>query len=537
MPIAPTQPVLQKSFMQKRIPTLIGLGFLVIGLVVGVVFLGKGAGIFAPRAAPETTPKQVKITNLTETTFSVSFFTDESTVGSLAIGTSEEDLTITAPDDRNAVSAGDDTFTLHHITARGLSAGTKYYFYIKTGSGAMYDNNGSPFVITTAKKTGTPTAAKTIFGNVSTATGAPAGNAVAYITPEGAAELSVRVSETGSFALPLSNARTPDGSAYATITDQTPLRVFVQNELPNESITHVTRVSDSQPVTKLTFVSGQSTEVAAVDGTEMATLPEQDVIESSTEVATATAEARTSARLAADTGADATATASTTASSSASNASSSSALATETSTQSSSLADTAAGTTTVVSLENATSQTVTTNQPTIVGKAAANVQVKIEVHSDTQISDTLTADANGEFEIDISEYKQTLEPGEHTVNYSYVDPATGKTITKSKTFTVSSRTLAQATTTTTTTTPYGTTNPYRIGGTATQSAATGSATSTSSAVATSSGRKTMPSTSSGIPVSGAVGTTLALIFGGAFFIISGLWSFWVSKAFAGETTE
>ena len=57
MPIAPTQPVLQKSFMQKRIPTLIGLGFLVIGLVVGVVFLGKGAGIFAPRAAPETKPR------------------------------------------------------------------------------------------------------------------------------------------------------------------------------------------------------------------------------------------------------------------------------------------------------------------------------------------------------------------------------------------------------------------------------------------------------------------------------------------------
>ncbi len=79
---------------------------------------------------------------------------------------------------------------------------------------------------------------------------------------------------------------------------------------------------------------------------------------------------------------------------------------------------------------------------------------------------------------------------------------------------------------------YGTDYPYGTSPTPTTSYATGSGQQASiSATPTQpvSTRSGMPSTQSGVPVSGSVGTTLVLLFGGAFFLISGLWSFWIAK--------
>jgi hypothetical protein len=159
--------------------------------------------------------------------------------------------------------------------------------------------------------------------------------------------------------------------------------------------------------------------------------------------------------------------------------------------------------------------------------------VSIQVNSETQITTSVTADANGMFELDLSELGKELEPGEHTVTYSYVDPNTGQSVEKTVVFFVAQSATAivsqaQASTIvptpTPTPTPFGSGNPYPATASATPTPtptpATDSGTSTRSA---------MPSTQSGVPVSGSVGTTIALVFGGLFFIISGVWSFWISS--------
>ena len=178
----------------------------------------------------------------------------------------------------------------------------------------------------------------------------------------------------------------------------------------------------------------------------------------------------------------------------------------------------------VVDIDSTQTTTVTTEQPKIVGEAPANVVINIEVNSETQITQQITADANGNYELDIAELSKTLEPGEHSVTITYTDPTTGQPVTKTKTFTVAPKTtqLAQSSTA-----PYGSGNPYPVGGTS-------SATATSSATSSSSTRTTMPSTSSALPVSGSVGSTIALIIGGIFFIIAGLWSFWIASEYNQE---
>jgi hypothetical protein len=219
---------------------------------------------------------------------------------------------------------------------------------------------------------------------------------------------------------------------------------------------------------------------------------------------------------------------------------SSSALPTTTSTAETTLTASASST---VDIDATTPPTVTTDQPTIVGKAAPNATIKIQVNSETQINDTVTANADGSFEFDLSEYAEGLEPGQHTVTITYTDQ-NGQEVTKQQTFYVnadgsattqlalastspsprsmsSSQTIAAASSSAT---PYGSGNPYPAG------TATPSATPKASPKATDSGRVKVVATDSAVPVSGSVGTTLALLVGGVFFLFAGGWSLWIARA-------
>ena len=502
------------SLWSKRIPTLFGVGILVIGLVIGVIFIGKGAGVFAPRATAETTPKNVKITNLSEGIFTVSFLTDSATPAFVKYGTEEKALNQQQPDDRDQMSGTIADYTSHHITVRGLQPATVYYFVIGTGSGALFDNNGAIFKITTAKKAGAPAAAKTIYGSVTTESGAPADGGIVYIKVPGAYEQSSLIKSSGSWAIPLSGARTTDGNAYAAVTDETEIQVIAQGPLLKDTSALSVMVKNAQPVATIAF------------GKPVAQTPTSSPTPSPTSAPAIVPTPTATPNISPSPNASGSSIQNT------SNALTELANASGSATQASGSATTMTAKPEVktVDLESAEKTkippTVTTSQPIITGQAPPKVTVKIQVHSDNQINQQVVTDDQGNFVLDMTTLTTNLEPGEHTVTYSYVDPATGKEVTKTQTFTVAAE-EPQATNQ-----PFGSGNPVPIG-TATGSAtATTSATASSSAKTASSSSRTHTSSTSAIPVSGAIGTTLALIFGGLFFIISGAWSFWASREFS-----
>lgn len=517
----------KKSLLRRQIPTLIGLGILVVGLVAGMLFIGQGAGVFAPRATPQTTPKLIKITNVSDTSFTASFLTDEATVGFVKYGTEPTRLNAQASDDRDQLSGTVGKYSLHHITVRGLDPATTYYFTLGTASTADFDNNGSPFTVTTAKRGGTPSAAKTSYGSVVTSSGTPAEGSVVYVTINGVGELSSLVKNSGSWAVPLSNARTSDGANYAKIEDTDSMGLMVQGPSAAQTSQLTVTVKDSQPVAAITL--GQNgAAVAAKMTDDSGTGGQSSETSDSTTQATDSATTGLTATSTA-TGSGATGGLNTLLSQSDLSASGSATTATSSASPSA-----------VVNLESTKPQVVTTTQPVITGKAAPNVRVRIEVHSDNQINYELVADANGGFTLDVAKLSEQLEPGEHTVTYAYTDPTTGQEVVKTQTFTVQAPTnqLAQATTTKTTgssstkssspsPTPFSSSNPFPVGG------ASGSATPkpspSSSPAASGSSRVAYPSTSSGIPVSGTLSTTIFLVAGGLVLMLAGTWSFWMAK--------
>ena len=119
---------MKSAFAQRQIPTLFGLGVLIAALVGGIALIGTGGGVFAPRATAQTSPKNLKMTNIKDTSFTVSFITDDSTSAFVKYGKSATDLTTQASDDRDQLSGTVGQYTTHYITLRDLDADTAYYF-------------------------------------------------------------------------------------------------------------------------------------------------------------------------------------------------------------------------------------------------------------------------------------------------------------------------------------------------------------------------------------------------------------------------
>lgn len=534
------QPALpSKNVWKKQIPTIVGLSVLLVALVAGVFLFGQGTGVFAPRATPQTTPKNIKVTNVTDNSFTVTFLTDEATSGFVKYGTEAGSLSSQSSDDRDQLSGSVGTFSLHHVTIRGLQPDTSYFFVLGTGSKAQFDNGGTPFTVRTAQRAGAPSAAKTIYGNILNTTGGPAEGSIVFVSVDGVGEMSSLVKGSGSWAVPLSNARTTDGSGYAQITDDTTLTLMVQGPTAAQTSQVTVSVAEAQPVPAITL--GQNT-------IQVATPPESPAINANEEVVDAQMQGDTmmvdpsAAQMnqqamgpepmnpddttgginqvaAIPLGPEASDSAQPTTDMSSTPPASSSAGTTPDPTESANTIDASV----------TTHQTVASSQPIIKGKASPNTVVTIKVNSETQIEQQLTTDANGDFTLDISQLEKELEPGEHSVEYSYTDPATGQVVTKTKTFTVegTANLLASADTgASTSPVPYGSGNPYPVGGSASASA---SPSPTATASATISARTAQPSTTSAMPKSGSVGTTMALVIGGLFFTLTGAWSFWVSQ--------
>lgn len=519
---------------------MLGLGILVIGLIVGVVVFGSGTGVFAPRASAESTPKNIKITNVTDRSFSVTFETDAPSSGFVKYGTSADSTNTQIGDDRDQITGTVKPYPLHHITVSGLDPQTKYYFMLGTNSSALFDDEGQPFEVTTAKRASSPPAAKTIYGSVLTRAGGPAAGALVYVKLEGAGELSALVRDSGSWAVPLSNARTMDGSTYASINpDSALLLIFRGGNGEKHLIT--TTVNDYENGQSVTFgqaedqdatPSGQMSDPATPSATPSGSLTPSPASPSATVSPSVTASPS-----AVPTRSPSSTPSGTPRPSPSSTATPSANLlgsllgSDPSATGSGDQEATGSG---VVDLDSDVAQVVTTDQPIIQGSAPPKVKIRIQVHSDTQIEGDVYSDANGEFEFDISAYAQNLEPGEHTIEYAYIDPATGQEVIKTKTFTVAPRDgqqlalassptprLSQTPSPSPTRTAYGTANPY-VPPTATPSAS-------ASAAATASARAALPSTTSGVPTSGSVGTTWTLILGGLFFLFAGGWSWWIAK--------
>lgn len=241
-------------------PTALGLLILFVAIGVGV-YLAKNKTGDGGTPASAMSPKQVRLTNVSDTGFSVSWVTDQAAPAKIKIGIDEKNLKDQVLDDRDQLSGETGSFEVHHLTAKNLTANTKYYFKIESG-GKMFDNQGKPFEITTGPTLGNPPPADPVYGTVVTPAKTPAEGVVVYVNIANAAPLSALVKTGGNWALNLSTARTTDLKSFLSYDMQaTIVNVLVQGGKQGTAPA-ITATANDNPVPEITL--GQSHDFRAL---------------------------------------------------------------------------------------------------------------------------------------------------------------------------------------------------------------------------------------------------------------------------------
>lgn len=238
-----------REVLNKRFPTILGLLALLLGVGAGV-YLTKKEQFFGLKAGPELTPRKVRLSNITENSFTVSWITDEVATGFLRYGETNE-FEFSSVDERDQLTGETGSYVTHYFTVKGLKPETTYYF--KLGSGKkLFDNNGNAYQVRTAPVVASLPSADPVTGTVLSSSGVPAEGAMIYLSVSDSSLLSTRTLENGSWALSLSMARTKDFSSYVAYDPEIAI-VNIEIEGGRERATALVNTGNDNPVPKITL--------------------------------------------------------------------------------------------------------------------------------------------------------------------------------------------------------------------------------------------------------------------------------------------
>ncbi|GEM_PF-683949 len=243
--------IYQNTIWNKRFPTYLGL--IVLGLsLVTITWLTGNTVFFGSKAAAGGTPKNIQISNISDSAFTVSYTTDDSVIGTVSFG---KDLP--APyqngagpagkqgpklgsvglDDRDQKTGSPAPHRVHHITLIRLEASSKYSFSIVSGN-AIFLNNNAPYQVTTAPPSKeNPAKIEPVAGQVALDSGGLPSEGIAYISSSQSQLLSTLFKPDGSYLLPLNTIRKKDLSAPLLLSHDSVLQMHVVTSTMESTIT------------------------------------------------------------------------------------------------------------------------------------------------------------------------------------------------------------------------------------------------------------------------------------------------------------
>jgi hypothetical protein len=207
--------------MRKTIPTIIAIILLITGVATGVILLQNRA-LIKIGAAPEHAPKELKVSNVNDNSFAISWITDSPTRAFVKYGESQDSLDQTAQDEI------EDPSVTHYLVVKNLKPQTPYYFRVNS-EGNDYDTNGAPWTTNTTSTITSPQESVVISGVVNDQAGLPKAKALVYAQMANSTVLSTFTSIDGKWLITLSFARDAATlSSYTPIkSDQTKVDIFV----------------------------------------------------------------------------------------------------------------------------------------------------------------------------------------------------------------------------------------------------------------------------------------------------------------------
>lgn len=174
------------TIKRNKIPTILGLVLLIAATFAGVFFINSRQ-IFRTGAASESEPNDVRVSNITDSSLTISWTTDKESIGFVIWNKGN-----TRPDEKGYT---------HLVTLSGLEAATSYKYKINS-NGVFFDNNGVPWQTKTSSSSQIGDKPTLVSGSVLTATGEVVKKAIVYINVSGNL-FSTLTSNSGNFVFTL----------------------------------------------------------------------------------------------------------------------------------------------------------------------------------------------------------------------------------------------------------------------------------------------------------------------------------------------
>jgi len=233
----------------KKIPTLLAL--FIVFFVIGVISLVvQKATSVQTNASPSEEPKNLMITNISDTSCKVIWQTATPTTGLVTL-TSKTQAPITANDERD-LTGKLNAYTTHSILVKNLQPNTTYEITVLSNR-KRYPPKDKPITFQTGSTITDTTASgfEPSYGMVKTYDGKPASGGLVVITIEDSQPLSTLITQSGSWIIPLNVIRTKDLSRYVPARDIMTETITVYYD--TEKTESVTDTENDAPVPDMTI--------------------------------------------------------------------------------------------------------------------------------------------------------------------------------------------------------------------------------------------------------------------------------------------
>jgi hypothetical protein len=219
---------MRNNIWNKRIPTLLGIFILTFGLGLTTLLTSRET-LLQTRASSNQQPQNVRITNVSDTSFTVSYTTIDKSLGSINYGTTQN-LGSSALDSRDTQIGDIKNYNVHNITVANLIPKTTYYFTIISGQNT-YLNSNQPFQVTTGTKlSANLDETRKIKGSVVLPSGGSPTEGIVYITSETSEVFSSLIKQDGTYEIPLNQVRDNTLTSYFPFKDTSLIKMLAYGD-------------------------------------------------------------------------------------------------------------------------------------------------------------------------------------------------------------------------------------------------------------------------------------------------------------------
>lgn len=241
---------MKQKLWNKRIPTIIALGLLFVSIWVTSYLIQTGV-IFVGRAGPDKTPQNINVSNITDSSFTLSFTTNAKTVAGLSVEEKGSSPFIVF-DNRNKNSNDQTEFYSHFITVPDLKPETIYNFSILSSGETFLDDGKKYSVKTGAAISSPPPKQNPVTGKIILRDGKDAGDTIVELQVGGAQSITARTKDDGSFIIPTNSIRTQFLNNYFILEPNQELKIRALKQDMTASVTTLFKNSEAIPQIILT---------------------------------------------------------------------------------------------------------------------------------------------------------------------------------------------------------------------------------------------------------------------------------------------